>query len=88
MCIMAKFVKEVEAAQFLPAADEKQFNEIVIDGASTIVHAGDFVEYENGVAVEVWSESKFKAKHKELMDDVFVAADETVSEEKPKGKKK
>jgi len=77
---MSKFAREVEAVQFLPKEDENQFCELVIDGASTIVHAGDFIEYEKGVPVDVWSEGSFKAKHAEVL------ADEP--KEEPKSKKK
>jgi hypothetical protein len=42
---MAKYTKTVEAIQFLPKEDEKQHVEVIIGGASHVLHATDYAIY-------------------------------------------
>lgn len=68
LCTMAKYVKEVEALQFTPKEDEKQLKEVVINGGSQILHAGDYAIYEEGQIVSIVKEAAFKAQYKEVWE--------------------
>lgn len=64
---MAKYTKSVEAIQFLPKEDDKQHEEVIINGASHILHATDYAVYEQGQIVSVQSAAKFEAEHTEVI---------------------